>query len=181
MKIHYKIEMLSDWHVGSGLDSGADADNIVLKDDDNLPYIPGKTIKGLLKDSLLDIADVDESITSDIETYFGKVNKDKSTESGNLFFSDAHISEDEKEDITSNHLSNQLYKNIASTRIDENGIAKRNSLRVMEVCIPISLAGEIEGEKIDESLFEKAFKWTRHLGVNRNRGLGRCIITLTKN
>ena len=179
-KINYKIEMLSDWHVGSGLDSGADADSIVLKDDDNLPYIPGKTIKGLLRDSLLDIADVDETIKADIDTYFGKENKDKSTESGSLFFSNAEINIDEQKDINSNSLSSQLYKNIASTQIDKKGIAERSSLRTMEVCVPVNLEGEISGEEIDSALFEMAFKWTRQLGVNRNRGLGRCKFSILK-
>lgn len=179
-KIKYKIEILSDWHVGSGLDSGVDADSVVLKDDNNLPYIPGKTIKGLLKDSLFDIADVDDSIKADIDTYFGKVNNDGSTELGSLFFSDAILNLSEQNDIVTNGLSNQLYKNIASTSIDERGIAKKSSLRTMEVCIPVSLVGEIEGKKIDIILFKKAFKWTRHLGVNRNRGLGKCKFSIIK-
>ena len=183
-KIKYKIEMLSDWHIGSGLDGGADADNVVLKDEDNLPYIPGKTIKGLLKDSLMEIADIHDSEKqiSNIETFFGKEDKDKKGSTpGNLYFSNAELNSEEKKDIVSNGLSSYLYKNIASTKIDERGIAKKASLRTMEVCIPVSLEGEIEGDSIDNTMFEKAFKWTRHLGVNRNRGLGRCKITMIKN
>ena len=50
-ELTYKIEMLSDWHIGfQGLDSATDADAFVLKDEKQLPYIPGKTIKGLLRD-----------------------------------------------------------------------------------------------------------------------------------
>jgi len=180
-KIKYKIEMLSDWHVGSGLDSGADADVLVLKDENNLPYIPGKTIKGLLKDSLLDIAELKhQDIGSKIDDLFGKVNSDNSTETGKLFFSNAELSEAEQTDINSNNLSSKLYKNIASTSIDEKGIAKRSSLRTMEVCIPGILYGMIEGGEIDSDLFEMAFKWTRQLGVNRNRGLGRCKFSILK-
>lgn len=182
-KIKYKIEMLSDWHVGSGLDAGANADSVVLKDDQNLPYISGKTIKGLLKDSLLDITEVghQNEVVSKIEVFFGKVNKDKSTTSGSLFFSNATLEEKEQEDITTNNLSIYLYKNIASTRIDEKGIAKKNSLRTMEVCIPVALEGEISGKEIDTEVLEMAMKWTRHLGVNRNRGLGRCKFSIIKN
>jgi len=184
-KIKYKIEMLSDWHVGSGLDGGADADLLVLKDENNLPYIPGKTIKGLLKDSLLDIADLEhhKGVKEIIDSLFGKeVKKDKKvkgTKPGTLFFSDAEINDSEKKDI-SIQLSSQLYKNLASTQIDDKGIAKKSSLRTMEVCIPINLEGEIEGEQIDDALFEMAFKWTRQLGVNRNRGLGRCKFSIIK-
>jgi len=185
-KIKYKIEMLSDWNIGSGLDGGADADLLVLKDEDNLPYIPGKTIKGLLKDSLLDIADLEhqENLSQKIDSLFGKeVKKDKKvigTKPGTLFFSDAEINTSEQDDIIKNNLSGQLYKNIASTRIDENGIAKKSSLRTMEVCIPVNLEGEISGDGLDLTLFEMAFKWTRQLGVNRNRGLGRCKFSILK-
>ena len=179
--IKYKIEMLSDWHVGSGLDSGADADSVVLKDDNNLPYIPGKTIKGLLKDSLLDISELEhQDIGSKIDNLFGNVNSDNSTMSGKLFFSNAELSEAEQTDINSNNLSSKLYKNIASTSIDEKGIAKRSSLRTMEVCIPVTLYGMIEGDEIDSDLFDMTFKWTRQLGVNRNRGLGRCKFSILK-
>jgi len=186
IKIKYKIEMLSDWHVGSGLDSGADADSIVLKDENNLPYIPGKTIKGLLKDSLLEMSELEHlnDLRDTIDELFGKeVKKDKKTigsEPGSLFFSNAELLDAEQNDIVNNNLSSQLYRNIASTKIDERGIAKKGSLRTMELCIPLTIYGEIEGKEIQESLFENAFKWTRHLGVNRNRGLGRCKFILIK-
>jgi CRISPR/Cas system CSM-associated protein Csm3 (group 7 of RAMP superfamily) len=185
-KIKYRIEMLSDWHIGSGLDGGADADLLVLKDENNLPYIPGKTIKGLLKDSLMDIADLEHKngVKKRIESLFGKEvvenKKIVGSEPGTLFFSNAEINSAERNDIISNNLSSQLYKNIASTQIDDKGIAKKSSLRTMQVCIPVSLEGEISGEEIDDALFEMAFKWTRQLGVNRNRGLGRCKISIIK-
>ena len=182
MTIKYKIELLSDWHVGSGLDSGADADTVVLKDDKNLPYIPGKTIKGLLKDSFYDICDVSDNVKLEaVNTIFGySVENDKSYE-GSIYFSNAELKADEQTEITTNNLSSQLYKNIASTKIKKNGVAKKNSLRTMEVCIPLTLIGNIETEiENAEEIINYAFKWTRSLGVNRNRGLGRCKFLLTE-
>ena len=115
--------------------------------------------------------------------------KSKTTEgylatiSGKTFFSNAELGKTEQKEITK-ELSTHLYKNIASTKIDKNGIAKKSSLRTMEVCIPVTLLGEIiieeeNAEYID--IFEKAFKWTRYIGVNRNRGLGRCKFLIEKN
>ena len=49
--IRYTIEFYSDWHCGSGLASGAEADAVVIKDRDGLPYVPGKTIKGLVREA----------------------------------------------------------------------------------------------------------------------------------
>ncbi len=43
-----KIEFFSPWHCGSGPSAGADADSLVIKDINGLPFIPGKTIKGLI-------------------------------------------------------------------------------------------------------------------------------------
>jgi CRISPR/Cas system CSM-associated protein Csm3 (group 7 of RAMP superfamily) len=180
MIINYKIDLLTDWHVGSGLDSGADADLLVLKDERNLPYIPGKTVKGLLKDSLYEICKVTNAVDEDkVNEVFGfEVDNNKTTE-GKTFFSNAELTEGEKQEISANSLSSFLYKNISSTKIESNGIAKKGSLRTIQVCIPVSLYGtiNIESEKAGD-IFTAAFKWTRNLGVNRNRGLGRCKFIL---
>lgn len=173
MELTYKITFLSDWHCGSGLSGGAEADATVIKDDRNLPYIAGKTIKGLLKEALEDMTEVKQCSENDINAIFGIEAYDKNDKKA--FFSNATLSKDERKDITP-ALSDFLYRNIASTQIGQNGTAKGNSLRVMEVCIPITLEGKIMGiaSKEQINLLTKALKWVRHLGVNRNRGLGRC-------
>jgi len=185
MRINYKIEILSDWHIGSGLDAGADADLIVLKDKNNLPYIPGKTVKGLLKDSLQEIIDVsDEISTEKMNEIFGEEAEIYNSKRQKAFFSNAELGKTEQNEIKTNNLSSHLYKNIASTKIGKNGIAQKQSLRTIEVCMPVTLWGEItiKDEKQEyEELFEKAFKWTRSIGVNRNRGLGRCRFVLIEN
>jgi CRISPR/Cas system CSM-associated protein Csm3 (group 7 of RAMP superfamily) len=180
MEIRYKIEFLSDWHIGSGLDAGADADNIVLKDENNLPYIPGKTLKGLLKDALNEMANVGKVKKELIDKIFGGVTENGSTIAGKAFFKDAVLPENEQKEIIENNLSDLLYRNIASTKINKKGVAEKNSLRTIQVTIPavmysnIILKEDITGA---EELFEKAFKWLRYIGVNRNRGLGKCIIS----
>lgn len=188
MELTYKITFLSDWHCGSGLSGGAEADATVIKDDRNLPYIAGKTIKGLLKEALEEIYEVkldtkdriciDELMGYEIKDK--KTNKVIETKSGVAFFSNSTLSKDEQKDITP-ALSDFLYRNIASTQIMQIGIAKPNSLRVMEVCIPITLEGTISGINTEEQgvLLATALKWVRHLGVNRNRGLGRCKFEIT--
>lgn len=45
------IEMISDWHCGSGNERRGDMDRLVARDADGLPYIPGKTIKGVWRDA----------------------------------------------------------------------------------------------------------------------------------
>lgn len=52
MKIKYQIQFHSYWHCGSGLAAGAGVDALVVKDADGLPFVPGKTIKGLLREAM---------------------------------------------------------------------------------------------------------------------------------
>ncbi|MDD3888283.1 MAG: RAMP superfamily CRISPR-associated protein [Patescibacteria group bacterium] len=183
-KINYIITFLSDWHAGSGLSSGADADSVVIKDKNNLPYLPGKTIKGLLKDVFEDFKDAQPSLINDefIKSYFGKYIKErKESHKGLLFFSNAELNELEKSEI-SKDMSNLLYRNIASTKIGKNGVAEKGSLRTMQVCVPVVLEGYIDGVlETDVEKFEKALKCIRHLGANRNRGLGRCKLEIKIN
>ncbi len=181
MTLKYQIKMLSDWHVGSGLDGGAAADALVLKDKDGLPYISGKTMKGLLKDALLDMMDVGHCKQKDINHIFGYEVKNDRTYKGCAFFSNAILPKDEREEIVSHSLAEHLYRNIASTKIKKNGVAQDNSLRTMEVTQPLTLEAWISDiEEKDVVLLEKAFKWLRKLGVNRNRGLGRCQLITTE-
>lgn len=182
MTINYQITFLSDWHIGSGLGAGAETDAEILKNSDGLPYIPGKTIKGLLKDACNDIADINEGKISKetIEQIFGNyADKSAMSEPSSAFFGNANIHEIESKEIIKNDLQNFLFKNISSTAIDEKtGIASAKSLRSMEVCMPISLEGSIEIDEKHKEVIKLASKWVRHIGVNRNRGLGRCTISI---
>jgi CRISPR/Cas system CSM-associated protein Csm3 (group 7 of RAMP superfamily) len=182
MELKYKIEMLSDWHIGSGLDSATDADALTLKNDQELPYIPGKTIKGLVKDAVNDLIEIDQAKEEQLIKIFGKMTNDRDSLSGNAFFSNAIMLEKESQEIYHNSLSNFLYRNIASTSIAKNGVAKDKSLRVMQVTLPITLEGTITHlETDDKALLETALQLIRHLGVNRNRGLGRCRFSHLEN
>jgi CRISPR/Cas system CSM-associated protein Csm3 (group 7 of RAMP superfamily) len=180
--INYSITFLSDWHAGSGLGAGAKADAIVVKDEYNLPFLPGKTIKGLLKDAIEDILSVQPDLINQamVNKLFG-YEKDKESFKGDLFFSNATLPENEQQEI-SEDLSEFLYRTMSSTTIDENGVAKEGSLRTMEVTIPLTLEGKIiatvDFSEEEKDLLQKAMLWTRALGSNRNRGLGRCKIEL---
>ena len=47
-----EIQLLSYWHAGSGFGRGADVDALVLKEGNSLPYLPGRTVKGLLREAM---------------------------------------------------------------------------------------------------------------------------------
>lgn len=176
MDIKYKITFHTDWHCGSGLAAGADVDALVVKDKDGLPFVPGKTIKGLAREAMIEIGSVEDALFVKI---FGNFDDKDKKDKGEAFFKNAELSESEKKAIITNNVSKYLYRSIASTAIDETGIAKEHSLRKMEVVVPCELEGEILDvpEEIAGQI-ENALKYIKRMGQNRNRGLGRCTITV---
>src|SRR5690625_450439 len=48
-----QIQIFSYWHTGSGMGKGPELDATVIRDSTGLPYLPGRTIKGLLREALL--------------------------------------------------------------------------------------------------------------------------------
>jgi CRISPR/Cas system CSM-associated protein Csm3 (group 7 of RAMP superfamily) len=183
MILKYQIEFLSEWHIGSGLGAGAESDATILVDANGMPYIPGKTIKGLLRDAMNDINEVQSGKISeqDILEVFGQESELKQGEElkrGKAYFSNATLEDNEYKAIVSNRLQDYLIKNIASTAINPYGVAQDNSLRTQEVCMPMTLNGSIEVEETYLEKIKLAIQWLRGVGVNRNRGLGRCKMTI---
>lgn len=175
--IKYEIEFFSNWHCGSGLAAGADVDALVIKDNNGLPYVPGRTIKGLLRDAASNLSDDKKTISS----IFGVSGDEKKHQTGCSFFGNATLPSAEYQYIVEQGLASHLYQTFASTRIDENGIAKDNTLRKIETVVPCKLEGEIlnvpEGA---EQIMENAMNYIKRMGTGRNRGYGRCKISIRK-
>ncbi len=176
--IKYTIEFFSDWHCGSGLAAGADVDALVVKDKDKLPYVPGKTVKGLVREAVENIlAFREDNKDKVIKSAFGFFDDKDNSEKGEMFFTNAELGRNEADAIVANKLQQYLSRTIASTAIKENGIAKDHSLRKMEVIAPCTLYGIIKNVRPElvKDIID-GLKFIKRLGVNRNRGLGRCQI-----
>src|SRR5690625_3321852 len=185
----YKIEFFNYWHSGSGLSGSTYADSIVNKTERNLPFIPGKTLKGLLRDAAERINALNPDLVGNnfISVVFGKRSDDKQStkeEEGVAFFTNALLSEDLSDRIENdkNNLSDSLYTVISSTKIDKNGQAEDGSLRQLEVTIPVTLYAGIEHFPTDyEEEIKYCMDWIKEMGQNRNRGLGKCKFSIVKN
>lgn len=170
----YKVTFLDYWHLSSGLSAGAKFDSSVVKDSDGLPYISGKTIKGLLRE-------VAKDENNFINECFGKKieegNEEEQNQKGACYFSNAILDEETTKEIIEQNLQGNFYDIIASTKIDANGIAAEHSLREIEVVVPIALYGEILDipDNYKENM-RASLKKIKRMGLNRNRGLGRCKI-----
>lgn len=188
-EIIYKIKFHSEWHCGSGLSSGSDLDALVVKDAEGFPFIPGKTIKGLLKEAAEEIlkiqakSSINEPFITELFGYFDdeKVEKSIIHTKGTAFFSNAVLSADLRKEAKETDLIQYFFRDVASTAIGDNGIAKKHSLRRMETVIPCELVASISG--IDEKYvadLSKCLKYIKRLGQNRNRGLGRCTFEIVE-
>lgn len=182
-EIIYKIKFHSEWHCGSGLTSGSDLDALVIKDKDGFPFIPGKTLKGLLKEAAVEMIELkgnrpeESGLIKELFGYFDEKNIDNSKihTTGTAFFSNAVLSDRLRNEAKKAGLIDFFFRNITSTAIGEKGIADKGSLRRMETVIPCELVATISGldEKYEEDL-KKCLKFIKRLGQNRHRGLGRC-------
>ena len=185
--LQYSITFHGDWHCGSGMAAGAELDALVIKDGRGLPYIPGKTIKGLLREQAeMLVSHIYQERELQFITCMGNRvtidNEDKiPDEMGTLFFSNATFNEQTALEIENKQLLPLLFHTIASTRIDENGVAEDHSLRSVQVVVPCTLYGQIANIPAELlPIIEQGLKLIKHLGTHRHRGLGRCEFNIIK-
>ena len=177
--INYKIEFFTDWNCSSGLTGNADIDIAALKDNAGFPYVPGKTVKGLLRDAakILGISSEKKIFGSEKAEDKEKIDENKQ---GTAFFSNAELEENVRKALKNdNEKKACLFREIASTKIEQKtGVAQDKSLRKIEVVIPLTLFGTIECEEGDDTQIRDCMKFIKRLGMERSRGLGRCKMSV---
>jgi len=168
--MQYKITFLDFWHLGSGAGAGAALDATVVKDEAGLPYVPGKTLKGLLRE-MAEVIDRDKAAE-----IFGEEGDAPAL----CYVGNATLQEGTRKKLKDNSaLVSHLYDKLTSTRLQE-GIAVDKTLRQIEVVVPITLYGEIKTVEEDDRLIAEAMGMIKQMGLGRHRGLGRCIISEVK-
>lgn len=186
--IEYQIFFFSDWHCGSGLSGGFGINQLVIRDKNGLPFIPGRTLKVLLRDAAENISTLDPSNQAAWDTFINTVfGTRKGAAEPNFilascYFSDGQIPVDIKTHLANNaDLKQFIFRESSSTAINDNGLAKAHSLRVQETVIPLTITANISNFPVDDDFDDKlsiCMKWVKRLGVNRNRGLGRCCFEI---
>ena len=183
MDLFYTIKFHTDWHCGSGLSASADVDSLPIKDAFGLPFVPGKTIKGLVREALIDLYSFSQDSSKEkvfLDTFGFFKDREDQFRKGTAFFSNAELPNEESKEIIRCNANKYLFRTISKTAIEPStGIAKPHSLRKIDVTIPCQLKGYITG--IPSTLVEdvkNALRYIKRLGTGRNRGLGRCTITI---
>jgi CRISPR-associated protein Csx10 len=184
-----KIKLKSDLCMGSGYSYAGIIDSDICYDENGIPYIPAKRLKGCFRDTAENV--LYSIITEEkIEKIFGKAGSKAAT---GIFLDNAYIENYDiiKEELekfrieSENEISQQDVLNMfthikAQTKL-ENGVAKDTALRYTRVTNQYSPLGEHEEltfyakviyESDDEEQLAQIITATRNIGLHRNRGLG---------
>ncbi|MCR4938731.1 MAG: hypothetical protein K5930_01320 [Treponemataceae bacterium] len=188
LKTKMILHMQGYWAVGSGKGGGNEVDNRIDRDADGLPYVPGKMLKGLIKDACLRLKNAGNSNYNFVDEVFGNSGSSDglnrtATSEGKIYISDARLSPAMRSALKKEEnaaAKAKLTRNIYSTAIDnETGTAKDKSLRGYEVAIPMELQAEVECDCTEEEMDcikVAASKLVYAVGSHKSRGLGEVII-----
>lgn len=202
-----KIDIQSRWHVGSGYGDGPGADALVVRTEEKLPYLPGKTLKGLLRDAcrlaedlghipehttnnLFGLGDVDPNKYQPSEYGPGMerfLTKQGGLQVGNGIMGATHAIQQQwkRWSVSNQGVCEVLFHTIHATALEENGVIKEGSLRAFEFVVPMALYANVNilaSEHVNHVEHFKVFlPLIRELGIRRNRGFGRCKISVVEN
>ncbi len=193
-----KIRFDSDWHIGSGAGIPGSVDRQVLRDEDGLPYIPGKTITGVLRDAAEWIAYIRQDVRGDGKDWKGALAElfgEQQPEPGGgkdgnparpakIGVSSAEIAPEVRSYILDAdnqiNISFSFYTVHPGVKINpETGRAEDNHLfsteRARSDCIlyaDVLFMDEVSED--GKKLLDDAVKAVRRIGGKRRRGAGEC-------
>lgn len=188
----------SDWHVGSGAGIPGNVDRQVLRDEEGFPYVPGKTLTGILRDAAEWIADVRDTAEKGnkwknaLIGLFGEQPESYGGTRGGfasgaaLGIGSATLSRalrnyvQELREASGPDLRPALFTVRPGVKIDratgralEDHLYSTERVRGCTLYAPVKyLRGPLSGD--EEKLLEDAVKAVRRLGGKRRRGGGRC-------
>jgi len=172
MNVSVRFDLLSFWHAGTGRGGGADVDAVVARTPGGLPFLPGRTVKGLLRQAT-ELGEACGALAAGTaETWFGTAveaaapstgSGDRGTRverleearyrtrPGMLRVGSALLgrSPDERarwEAWAAAHPNERelLLDRFASTQIGDTGVAEPGTLRAIEVAVPVPLHADVD-------------------------------------
>lgn len=174
MNAKLKIELLSNTCVALGSSSGETSDMDVYQDKFGRPYIPSKRLKGLIR-SIIEEFNYLTNNSIDINSLLGKPCETAESITkgigGSVFIEDAILENESSISIKT------------QTAIDETTHeAMKGSLRTIKVIDKgaVFVSNVALDSDTDFNNLSKTLVLLRHMGLNRNRGLGLIKVTLEK-
>lgn len=187
-----RLQLLDTWHVGSGHGEDRYIDASVERDANGLPYVPGRMLKGLLRDaaSALELWGHWPEGTA-LRLFGGDSRRAEGlAQPGLVRVSNAVLPAAERKWLAGDGLDASLQRNALfttrfQTAIDrDSGIAAEGSLRGIELVLPLLLESEIElgmpsvaPLPSDWDNISKLLPLVRALGAHKTRGDGRVCLS----
>lgn len=195
-KFQLKFAFHGFWHVSTGRGGGAVLDMLSHRDADGLPCLPGRSVKGLLRDAVYRAECWGYLGAGTTEAWFGSLTNVQEaehqislleTKPGCLGVSDAVVDPEVGEFLRyqkktdpkdAETLLAGFFHPIAATAM-KDGVAQDKSLRSIEVVIPLDLYAELHApQDWPGAELEKCLPLIQAAGGGNNRGLGRVSVTL---
>ena len=199
---------MSDLCAGNGESVGSGIDSDICTDNYGFPFIPGRRLLGCLRDTAVELQryDFKDATDESINRIFG----DPNGQEGKLCLGNAMLPDIESMHVYIASLKNEenkrdylirqsteekiirLYSSVrGQTGIGEDGKANAGSMRFIRVLNqydpltrkPLEFrcsANISELSSAETDLLENTCKALRHIGLNRNRGLGNVSVKLEK-
>lgn len=190
------VKMTSDWHIGTGSRADTVVDAAVQRDGDHLPFIPAKSLTGVLRDACEEVASALDAASPSkpwhgvlVEMFGTSEGSAASTDgpkSAALSIRPAHIAENLRQHLVGPaHEARRRALTITRglTAIDSaSGTAMHDHLRFVELSRG-DLVLEAKLDLRDPTESQLALLWAgtqrlKALGGYRRRGAGRCTVSL---
>lgn len=183
---HYVLEitLYSDMCCGTGEGNGSSIDCCTAFDDVGLPFIPAKRLKGLLREQAEFLAQYGKTTEKIVDKLFGSFNVNGADRlDGAIRVNNAVLENYEalhtqlpKYDATKDEITEAYCRLRAQTAIDDEGIARRGSLRLTQVVKKDTVfVSDVYLTNPDESVIEllkNCAMTLRQIGLNKSRGFG---------
>lgn len=178
-----EITFDAEWLVAGGESEIGTADLAPMKDADGFPSVPGRSLRGVLREA---VALVDDCTGSGWATrLFGErivAGGTRHYREGVVRVGNALLVRELAAECPTADARLDLYAMVRRTALTDDRVARRHTLREMEVCMPgLVLVAELQVPD-DAALRVIAFACglVRSLGHGRSRGLGRCRLMVIR-
>jgi len=185
------------WHLGAGRGGGPGIDATVRRTPAGLPFVPGRTLKGVLRDAAdqavslgwiedrvvewfgtgLDASGEGDAATRELEQARFR------TQPGCLRVDSARMGERgqaevwERAVVAEPGLTLAFFDELHQTAM-EGGVAQRGSLRTVEVAVPMTLWARLDGPDSVWPELRRCLPLVAGIGSGKRRGLGRVELML---
>jgi hypothetical protein len=179
------------WLAGTGAGLGRDGDVRAHRDVEGFPAMPMSQVKGTLREAARRLADAGLAGWDDaaVKVIFGGESRPPqgvqpavdATAGGIVFAGEARLSADDA--TAAQGRQDRLFRRVASTAVNTQGVAEDRSLRTVEACVPLTLYATLTARATVPldwvALLDAAAASMLSLGKIKNDGFGRVIASVT--